>query len=117
VQPRLPCHLHYAGGPARTDLVVIGGSADIGLETARLARDEGVELIITARNPERLERVGRELGDSVAAFDASDFDQLDRFFDELSNPIDHVLLTGPVPITRRWRNSTSMRHAVTSIPI
>ena len=78
-------------------LVVIGGSAGIGLETARLARDEGAELIITARNPERLERVGRELGASVAAFDASDFDRLERFFDELSKPIDHVLLTGPGP--------------------
>jgi NAD(P)-dependent dehydrogenase (short-subunit alcohol dehydrogenase family) len=78
-------------------LVVIGGSAGIGLETARLARDEGAELIITARNPERLERVGRELGASVAAFDASDFDRLERFLDELSNPIDHVLLTGSGP--------------------
>ena len=78
-------------------LVVIGGSAGIGLDTARLARDEGAELIITARNPERLERVGRELGASVAAFDASDFDRLERFFDELSRPIDHVLLTGPGP--------------------
>ncbi|HEX7211978.1 MAG TPA: SDR family oxidoreductase [Propionibacteriaceae bacterium] len=78
-------------------LVVIGGSAGIGLETARLARDEGAELIITARKPERLERVGRELGASVAAFDASDFDRLERFFDELSKPIDHVLLTGPGP--------------------
>jgi len=78
-------------------LVVIGGSAGIGLETARLARDEGAELIITARNPERLVRVGRELGASVAAFDASDFDRLERFLDELSNPIDHVLLTGSGP--------------------
>ena len=78
-------------------LVVIGGSAGIGLETARLARDDGAELIITARNPERLERVGRELGASVAAFDASDFDRLERFLDELSNPIDHVLLTGSGP--------------------
>jgi NAD(P)-dependent dehydrogenase (short-subunit alcohol dehydrogenase family) len=41
--------------------------------------------------------VGRELSASVAAFDASDFDRLERFFDELSNPIDHVLLTGPGP--------------------
>ena len=41
--------------------------------------------------------MGRELGASVAAFDASDFDRLERFFDELSNPIDHVLLTGPGP--------------------
>ena len=41
--------------------------------------------------------MGRELGASVAAFDASDFDRLERFLDELSNPIDHVLLTGSGP--------------------
>jgi len=78
-------------------VVVIGGSAGIGLETARLARDEGAEVIITARNPDRLQRVGLELGASTAAFDAVDFDRLARFFDELSRPIDHVLITGPGP--------------------
>ena len=30
-------------------VVVIGGSAGIGFETARLAREEGAEVIITAR--------------------------------------------------------------------
>ena len=37
-------------------VVVIGGSAGIGLETARRARAEGAKLILTARNRERLER-------------------------------------------------------------
>jgi NAD(P)-dependent dehydrogenase (short-subunit alcohol dehydrogenase family) len=78
-------------------LVVIGGSAGIGLETARLAREEGAEVIITARNPDRLHHVGLELGASIAAFDAIDFDRLGRFFDELPTPIDHVLVTGPGP--------------------
>jgi NAD(P)-dependent dehydrogenase (short-subunit alcohol dehydrogenase family) len=78
-------------------VVVIGGSAGIGLETARLARDEGADVIITARNPDRLQHVGLELGASTAAFDAVDFDRLERFFDELSGPIDHVLITGPGP--------------------
>ena len=39
-------------------VVVIGGSAGIGLETARLARAEGAEVVLAARNPERLERGG-----------------------------------------------------------
>ena len=78
-------------------LVVIGGSAGIGLETARLAREEGAAVIITARNPDRLHHVGLELGASIAAFDATDFDRLERFFDELPTPIDHVLVTGPGP--------------------
>jgi NAD(P)-dependent dehydrogenase (short-subunit alcohol dehydrogenase family) len=78
-------------------LVVIGGSSGIGLETARSAREHGADVIITARDPDRLHRVGLELGASIAAFDATDFDRLERFFDELPTPIDHVLVTGPGP--------------------
>jgi NAD(P)-dependent dehydrogenase (short-subunit alcohol dehydrogenase family) len=76
---------------------VIGGSAGIGLETARRARDEGADLILTARDPDRLDRVGLELGARTTAFDATDFERLGRFFDELPTPIDHVLVTGPGP--------------------
>jgi NAD(P)-dependent dehydrogenase (short-subunit alcohol dehydrogenase family) len=79
-------------------VVVIGGSAGIGLETARRAREEGADLILTARDPDRLHRVGLELGAaSIAAFDATDFERLGSFFDELATPIDHVLVTGPGP--------------------
>src|SRR5215472_126743 len=78
-------------------LVVIGGSSGIGLETARLARDEGARVILTARDSDRLNRVGRELGAVTVAFDATDFVQLEKFFEELSAPIDHVLVTGPGP--------------------
>ena len=78
-------------------VVVIGGSSGIGLETARLARNEGAHVILTARDPDRLHRVGLELGAKTAAFDATDFERLGRFFDELSTPIDHVLVTGPGP--------------------
>ena len=79
-------------------VVVIGGSAGIGLETARRARAEGARLILAARNPERLEQVSRELGPlSTAAFDATNFDQLKTFFDGLPTPIDHVMVTGPGP--------------------
>jgi NAD(P)-dependent dehydrogenase (short-subunit alcohol dehydrogenase family) len=78
-------------------VVVIGGSLGIGFETARLAQAKGAEVIITARNPDRLQQAGRELGVDTAAFDATDFDRLGRFFDELPTPIDHVLVTGPGP--------------------
>ena len=65
-------------------VVVIGGSAGIGLETARRARAEGADVVLTGRNPERLERAARELGArSTAAFDATDFAALERFFDDL----------------------------------
>ena len=78
-------------------VVVIAGSSGIGLETARRARGEGAGVIITARNADRLQSVGLELGASIAAFDVTDFHRLDRFFDELPGRIDHVLVTGPGP--------------------
>jgi NAD(P)-dependent dehydrogenase (short-subunit alcohol dehydrogenase family) len=78
-------------------VVVIGGTAGIGLETARRARAHGADVVITARNPDRLQSIGDELGARTAAFDATDFDRLERFFDELPSPIDHVLVTGPGP--------------------
>ena len=75
-------------------VVVIGGSAGIGLETARLARSEGGEVVLTGRDPERLEHAAREVSArSSAAFDADDAAEVKRFFDELPPPIDHVLAT------------------------
>jgi len=82
---------------ARQTLLVIGGSSGIGLQTARLAREEGADVIITARDPQRVQRAGLEVGGSIAAFDATDFHKLSGFFDELRTPIDHVLVTGPGP--------------------
>jgi NAD(P)-dependent dehydrogenase (short-subunit alcohol dehydrogenase family) len=78
-------------------VLVIGGSSGIGLETARLARTKGADVILTARDPDRLHRVGLELKASIAAFDATDFDRLGRFFDALPTPVDHLLITGPGP--------------------
>jgi NAD(P)-dependent dehydrogenase (short-subunit alcohol dehydrogenase family) len=79
-------------------VVVIGGSAGIGLETARAARTEGANLILTGRNPEHLGHAARELSAlRTAAFDATDFERLERFFDELPTPINHVMVTGPGP--------------------
>src|SRR5438094_5140086 len=74
-------------------VVVIGGSAGIGLETARRAHAEGAEVILTGRDPERLERAAREVGAvSTAAFDATDPDRLGRFFDDLPTPTDQVMV-------------------------
>jgi NAD(P)-dependent dehydrogenase (short-subunit alcohol dehydrogenase family) len=79
-------------------VVLIGGSAGIGLETARLARREGAEVVLTGRNPERLEQAAQDVGArSTAAFDATDPAALKGFFDDLPGPIDHVLVTGPGP--------------------
>jgi NAD(P)-dependent dehydrogenase (short-subunit alcohol dehydrogenase family) len=79
-------------------VVVIGGSAGIGLETAQRARAEGADVVLTGRNPDRLERAAEEVGArSAAAFDATDPAALKRFFEGLPDPIDHVMVTGPGP--------------------
>jgi NAD(P)-dependent dehydrogenase (short-subunit alcohol dehydrogenase family) len=79
-------------------VAVIGGSAGIGLETARRARAEGARLILTGRNPERLQFAARELEAlSTAAFDANDPAQLERFFGDLPATIDHVMVTAGQP--------------------
>jgi NAD(P)-dependent dehydrogenase (short-subunit alcohol dehydrogenase family) len=79
-------------------VVLIGGSAGIGLETARSARAEGAEVILTGRNPERLEQAAREVdARGTAAFDVNDPVALERFFARLTDPIDHVLITAGGP--------------------
>ncbi len=78
-------------------VVVIGGSAGIGLETARLARAQGARVILTARNSVPLERAAKELDAlSFAAFDATDFKLLQSFLNDIPL-VDHVLVTGPGP--------------------
>ena len=79
-------------------VILIGGSAGIGLETARRARSEGAEVVLTGRNRDRLEQAAQQVGArSVAAFDANDAESLARFFDGLPTPIDHVLVTAGGP--------------------
>src|SRR6478735_5407375 len=79
-------------------VVVIGGSAGIGLETARRARAEGAAVILTGRNPDRLKKAATELGAlSTATFDANDLAALEGFFEQLSAPIDHVMVTAGGP--------------------
>jgi short-subunit dehydrogenase len=79
-------------------VVVIGGSAGIGLQTARRARREGADVVLTGRHPDRLEQAARDVGArSTAAFDANDPASLHRFFDDLQDPIDHVIVTAGGP--------------------
>jgi NAD(P)-dependent dehydrogenase (short-subunit alcohol dehydrogenase family) len=79
-------------------VVVIGGSAGIGLETARRARAEGADVVLTGRNPDRLEQAARDVGaQRTAAFDANDSAAAASFFAELAGPIDHVMVTAGGP--------------------
>ena len=79
-------------------VVVIGGSAGIGLETARRARSDGADVLLTGRNPARLQRAALELDAlSTRAFDANDPTWIERFFDDLAKPVDHVMVTAGRP--------------------
>ncbi|GGT58990.1 SDR family oxidoreductase [Actinomadura citrea] len=79
-------------------VVLVGGSAGIGLETARLARSEGAEVVLTGRSPERLERAASDVGArDTAVFDANDEAAVAGFFQGLASPIDHVLITAGGP--------------------
>jgi NAD(P)-dependent dehydrogenase (short-subunit alcohol dehydrogenase family) len=75
-------------------VVVIGGSSGIGRATARLARSEGADVMLTGRDPGRLRDAAADVGASgTAAFDATDPDRLQRFFDDLPGPVDHVMVS------------------------
>src|ERR1700691_1915727 len=94
----IPSPLRREPQLAGQTVVVIGGSAGIGLETARLANAEGATLVLTARNSERLKQASSGLtATTTVAFDTTDFARLAQFFGELPGPIDHLLLTGPGP--------------------
>jgi NAD(P)-dependent dehydrogenase (short-subunit alcohol dehydrogenase family) len=93
-----------SSGPAREPdllgqtVVVVGGSSGIGLATARRARAEGAEVVLTGRDPERLQRAATDVGaSSHAAFDATDSAGLDAFFGSLPAPVDHVMVTAGGP--------------------
>ncbi|MEV7995401.1 SDR family oxidoreductase [Streptomyces sp. NPDC086077] len=79
-------------------LVVIGGSAGIGLATAAHARAEGAAVVLTGRNPDRLRAAAEEVeAAGTSVFDAGDPARLRQFFEELPRPVDHVMVTAGHP--------------------
>lgn len=101
--------------PARTQrpqellgqtVVVIGGSAGIGLETARRARIEGASVVLTGRNRERLAHAASDVGArSTAVFDVNEPALLEGFFRDLPGPVDHVMVTAGRPYYGRLRDT------------
>jgi NAD(P)-dependent dehydrogenase (short-subunit alcohol dehydrogenase family) len=93
-------------------VVLIGGSAGMGLETARRAKAEGAEVILTGRDPEKLSEAAAEVGaQRTAAFDATDTAALTSFFRDVPAPIDHVMVTTGGP---RYRPLLDMDSAEVS---
>ena len=84
-------------GLAGRRLVLLGGTAGIGLATAREALRMGAAVTVVGRGAEGAERVRAELGEAVVArFDASDEDALRGFFAG-AGAVDHVLVTSGGP--------------------
>jgi len=110
-------------GPATLEgqtVVLIGGSAGIGLETARQARTQGAEVILTGRNLDRLKIAADDVGArEVAAFDANDSAALADFLGGLDGPIDHVLATagGPYYASLADMDFDEARHALQAHPM
>jgi NAD(P)-dependent dehydrogenase (short-subunit alcohol dehydrogenase family) len=80
-------------------VLIIGGSSGIGRATAVRARAAGAQIILTGRDPGRLEQAAAQLGAlRTARLDLGNPAGLEPFFGSLSSPIDHLLVTGGGPI-------------------
>jgi NAD(P)-dependent dehydrogenase (short-subunit alcohol dehydrogenase family) len=76
-------------------VVVIGGSSGIGARVAQLAAEQGAQLVLAGRNPERLAQAKATLAETGASVeckpvDAHDFSALETFFAGLQ-PFDHLV--------------------------
>lgn len=67
--------------------VITGGNSGIGLATAKLFREEGAKVIITARSKETFEKAQKELGQyfDVVQTDVSKLEDLDRLYAHVKN--------------------------------
>jgi len=57
-------------------VIIFGATGGIGSELGRRLRERGVELMLTGRNQERLERLGSELNASVCPVEATSSEQV-----------------------------------------
>ncbi|GAB3607050.1 SDR family oxidoreductase [Conyzicola nivalis] len=77
--------------------MVLGGSSGIGFAVAELARDEGANVVLTARDPGRLRAAAERIGAvGSAAFDVSAHGELVAFFDQIG-AVDHVFVAAGGP--------------------
>jgi len=73
-------------------IVVVGGSSGIGLATAELAKSEGAEVVVAARDAERLNAVAERLGATAIAADVTSDGSVANLF-RACGPVDHVVVT------------------------
>lgn len=75
-------------------IVLIGGSAGIGLATAKMAQAQGATLVIAGRSQEKLDHAAKELGKvETHQVDIADEGAIQRFFAKVGN-FDYLVVTG-----------------------
>ena len=75
-------------------VIVLGGSAGLGLATAKLAAAEGADIVIVSSNQQRINKALEELpqGSTGFAVDLSREDNIKNFFDKTGS-FDHLVYT------------------------
>lgn len=96
-------------------VVILGGSSGIGLATAKAARAEGAQVLITGRSAQRLQTARADLGGTVrtVVLDVADETGTRTFFQELHH-LDHVFITAGTLVkdSRLAPDSAALRPAM-----
>ena len=79
-------------------IVVVGGSSGIGLGVAKAAVDNGAEVVIVGRSPQKLQAAEKRLGGRVKGIAADMIKEADiaKLFDEVG-AFDHLVSTAGTP--------------------
>src|SRR5262249_24930358 len=73
-------------------VLVTGGTSGLGLEAAKLFRDEGATVIIVGQNPARLQSAASQLGDAVTALrgDVSKPTEVESIIKQISEKLGRI---------------------------
>src|SRR5690625_55132 len=78
-------------------IVIIGGSSGIGLESAKLAVEQGAEVVIAGRTEEKLQKAKAEIDSKITTYslDFTQEENVKNFFDEIGE-LDSLVVTAGI---------------------